>query len=662
MAIFIPEHLGLTGARSLHIKKALNELGDEYIVRSPIIKTVHPADFFIETNGKWVSMIILDADFASIVGQDLFGIDDGSTKNNFEKAITNFHCAESKLSGIGSLGRKLILLWRCSTEEAKQLHKNHHEHDKYLCICSKEQFLRHTKQLLDKITLPLDASKKNDLKLLFFPESEIHAKHTTKRYLHHDTTAKLPTFFLDAQQEWASKLDLALPEEQSDLSSDFSVRLINGVAGSGKTLIAVNRALLLSQLEPTSKILILIHNAPIVADLKYRLSKIHSKLPNAIEIDTFASWMLKQWRKVPRTATTMAWPSEVQGLIRHFRRKYTIPSCSDAELTDELAYINDNLILDEGAYLNSDRTGRGFSLRAEERKLVWQLAGEVNNKLLAMNKRLWSEPPKMICLDSSNHKAIDKYDHILVDEAQFFAPSWFELIKISLKPNAKLFLCADPNQGFMKNKLSWKSIGLEVRGRTKKLHRSYRTTRKILSAANNLLHQLISSDGEDYLEPDYQGMTEGELPFYLQTSSPQDSIDRVINEIKLSTERDLIQLESMLVIYGNNVSKDLLIKKLGENFKDTIWHMNVDRKCPPGNGDQYLRVAHIDTATGLEASFVFLLGVETILSNESINSSPESKHENARRLYMAMTRAGERLAIVSSINCPSRMEQFFCQV
>ena len=75
------------------------------------------------------------------------------------------------------------------------------------------------------------------------------------------------------------------------------------------------------------------------------------------------------------------------------------------------------------------------------------------------------------------------YDFVLVDEAQFFAPIWFEIIKLILKPNGHLFMVADPTQGFLKRGQSWLASGLNVRGRTSRLEKCYRTTREILDFA-----------------------------------------------------------------------------------------------------------------------------------------------------------------------------------
>lgn len=101
--------------------------------------------------------------------------------------------------------------------------------------------------------------------------------------------------------------------------------------------------------------------------------------------------------------------------------------------------------------------------------------------------------PRQIWRLSSDHKlTLPINDVVLVDEAQFFAPLWFEIVKRIVKPGTgHLFLAADPTQGFLKRGQSWRASGLEVRGRTLKLEKSYRTTREILSAATLLYRTSI---------------------------------------------------------------------------------------------------------------------------------------------------------------------------
>ena len=296
---------------------------------------------------------------------------------------------------------------------------------------------------------------------------------------------------------------------------------------------------------------------------------------------------------------------------------------------------------------------------------MWTLYQAITRSLRDHGQRMWSALPRELC-------AIDiplrTYEHILVDEAQFFAPSWFQVVKRSLAPQGQLFMCADPNQGFMKSRLSWKSVGLDVAGRTKRLRRSYRTTRRLLEAATNVLTLLGFNPSDDYLRPDYDGMAVGNKPLLAYTASPQDTIDRLVAELAACTRDAQIPSAACLVIYGDNVHKQSLYKNLTWNFGvDRVWWLNEQsqKKAPPnGYGQDYLRMAYIDTATGLEAAIVFLVGIESLFSAAHAPGSDDDElaelhEETARKLYMAMTRAGQRLVVLASQRLPAAMEALF---
>ena len=52
---------------------------------------------------------------------------------------------------------------------------------------------------------------------------------------------------------------------------------------------------------------------------------------------------------------------------------------------------------------------------------------------------MWSATPRNICL-AEEYQRLEKYRHILVDEAQSFAPSWFRVVKLSLEPDGQFVL------------------------------------------------------------------------------------------------------------------------------------------------------------------------------------------------------------------------------
>jgi superfamily I DNA/RNA helicase len=209
----------------------------------------------------------------------------------------------------------------------------------------------------------------------------------------------------------------------------------------------------------------------------------------------------------------------------------------------------------------------------------------------------------------------------------------------------------------MKSRLSWRNAGLDVAGRTKKLLRSYRTTQAILHTAGTLLARAVQADPEDYLEPDFTGMEEGAAPILLRVASPQDAVDRAVNEIVALAAGHRLPLSAFLVIYGSDTPKQLLYRRLCLALgAERVWWLNKDKKQPPGGyGPDYLRLANLETATGLEGGVVFLLGMESLL----VPGETAAREADARKLYMAMTRASHRLVMLSTEDVAPEAQALF---
>jgi hypothetical protein len=639
MALFIPEWTRASG-RQLQQRRILHGLDDATVVRQPLCAQEDAPDLFLEHGERgWLALAVLDTPFDALDGRQLFA---SETRSAFDARLAAWRAALPETMPL------LLVLWACSEDEAAELARQVDAAG--VRLLSRERFQERGAPGLAALQRPLPAAEEDALRMRFFPESSIPLPGVARRRFRRSNGASLG-LFLDPQQEWASKLDLDLPDEQAHAATDLSVRLVNGVAGSGKTLIALSRALLLAEMHPRERVLILIHNTPIVADLRERLHRARGRLPANLDITTYSAWIHRQWRRLYRTPLSMPEdPAHLPALVAALRGRWPELKLREDQLIEEFDFLNEMLVTSEAEYMDTSRAGRGFSLRAKERRDVWQLFEAVTQALRDAGLRMWSAVAFEVCR-APGHGALERYEHILVDEAQFFAPSWFHTVKLALLPQGRLFLCADPNQGFMKSRLSWRNAGLDVAGRTKKLLRSYRTTQAILHTAGTLLARAVQGDPEHYLEPDFTGMEEGAAPILLRVGSPQDAVDRAVNEIVALIEQHGVPLSSFLVIYGSDTPKLLLYRRLcGALGANRVWWLNKDKKQPPdGYGPDYLRLANLETATGLEGGAVFLLGMESLLVAVEDSAAREA---DARKLYMAMTRASHRLVMLSTGEVP----------
>ena len=265
----------------------------------------------------------------------------------------------------------------------------------------------------------------------------------------------------------------------------------------------------------------------------------------------------------------------------------------------------------------------------------------------------WGDVPRVIWhLGKTKQIQLPVYDIILVDEAQFFAPIWFEILKRVVKPRTgQLFLAADPTQGFLKRRQSWLASGLEVRGHATRLERSYRTTREILSFATLLYRSRLPDDDDDIVAPNLLKMPNGVVPEIIPLTAEQDEITRVVNEICALVKAG-VRPECILVIHANFAGRDRLQERLERGLGRGL---AVDPKAEARRGA--IRVCTLNAATGLESPIVFLVGMRELYETEqSLRWAEDERSElirdNTRKLYMAVTRAGQRLVITYTGEIP----------
>lgn len=508
----------------------------------------------------------------------------------------------------------------------------------------------------------MDEEQHNQFKSRFVAESVVITKKEGKRLRNSSNSpASLGNFFLDYDQEQAVKLNflhtnnLSLSKQQDD----YNLSLINGVAGSGKTLILMNRALLYHKNNPTKKFIILIHNRPVVQWVRTMLQPHIAKAEHCVQ--PFHSFALFQNTRVNggyldnvRYNLQVADIHQVDEQLKLDKHK----------IAEEIDYINDYLIADKEQYLEYDRQGRGFALQKSQRSLIWQLYEEVSERMKIGNS--YGNPPlaslyiRNLCFQS-NQARLFKYDHILIDEAQFFAPSWLQLVKMSLKPKGEIFMCADPNQGFLKHRLSWRSIGLNVQNRTQRLQRPYRSTYEIITAASRLL-SMIQEEDDDYLKPQLVSVTRGQKPRVIYSSSPADENRLFIRALSsLLQQHDSVRLEHIVVLtsgYSSNVQR-LIEQQLGHGISLDV-NSQQHRNADPGNK---IRVMSINSCTGIEAPVVLILGTgELIKSYNDLRLDDAERQqvmqEPIRKLYVAMTRAAQKLVIFSTEPLPDILAEY----
>ncbi|MDE1329027.1 UvrD-helicase domain-containing protein [Vibrio aestuarianus] len=637
---------GLDRKHRRHFKKVFNKLSDEFFIRESLLDELQVAPCIVEGPcNSWVFV----------------GVHPEAPDSEVLSKLLKFN---NSMLDLGLRPIQYLAVIDSITAVEESTFQVDSSLPDYVHLTENKTFIERGEQLINAALTEFTIDSHSRIKLTFFPESAIPAACSTRRgKASVDNTAKLLPFFLDYDQELATRLDMvqSVDAEEED-QEDISVRLINGVAGSGKTLILINRATLYCKKYPEKKVLLAIHNKPVTEDIKYRFKTWLKGKPDNLEITTFHSFALKQYSKSYQRVTPVFGDAnmkeEKKAVLSDKNEAYTQLSLTDEQIWSELEYINDYLIKDKEEYLEFDRQGRGFALQKSQREHIWQLYVDFSAQLSSVRKYLPSLYIKEVALSD---KPLEQFDHILLDEAQFFAPSWLQLIKRSLTPGGQLFICADPNQGFLKSRLSWKSVGLNVRGRTKRLNHSYRTTYEIMVAANALLDDLEGSP-EDYVKPDYEKMARGHKPQIIYSRNAQDEKKRFLNELSVLVQSGTVALHQIMVLcspeYNPWALKQDIEKRIGSN---KVINYNNSKELADNVGSK-IRLLNINSCTGMESGTVFVLGCGHIINQPknlelSYSEREEVLQESMRKLYVAMTRAGQKLVVFSTEEFPASVEK-----
>ena len=346
--------------------------------------------------------------------------------------------------------------------------------------------------------------------------------------------------------------------------------------------------------------------------------------------------------------------SDSQGRVANLLQS----ECADGDapweadfLAAEFAWMKDVGIRDEAHYLEVARVGRGVRLTKKERTTVWALFQRYEAKLRSQRRYDWGDVPVM-ALEALRESDVTApaYHAILVDEAQDFAPTWFDVLRAVLHPDTRLmFVAADSTQSIYR-RFSWKSMGLNVVGRTRILPNSYRSTYEVMQAASAMLTgnpDLLAEmrdEEEELLVPDLdpQWMRHGPIPELRQFPDRYEEIHYLARSIKHLLAQGYFPGD-IVVLHRK--------KRLLDQYRSELRRLDIPVKLPNVDMPRQDGVdfATMHSAKGLEYRAVFIVQAQMLFDRPEqpipFAQRPRFLADELRLLYVAMTRAREQLTI-----------------
>ncbi len=451
-----------------------------------------------------------------------------------------------------------------------------------------------------------------------------------------------------------------LPEQGRQVAVNPTVRLIRGVVGSGKTLVLVMRAKYLAAAQPDWRILVVTYNRALTEDLQARFVGYEQQITvkGFYQLCRQNLDSIGAWSGGPVTDRV--------GRIAHILngREDQPPRFDVAFLDQEIAWIKDMGIATLGRYLLEPRTGRGRPLGQVDREYVWSVYENYATNLDITHRYDWEDVPLMV-INAVEHGMLDldRYDAVLVDEAQDFAPSWFEVLRGHLNPEtAVMFLSADGVQRIYR-KHSWRALGLNVVGRTRILNRSYRNTFEIAQAAFHLIRSdesvmsVLEAEGEDVPSADLNPgwMRHGDPPSLNFFPNTQKDQQWVVNRIRELLNQGYTPQDIAIFHYLRDGAAGYAGALNRAGFP-------VRALSESAEGQSGVTVGTMHAAKGLEFPVVFAGQIQALFNSGRMPTTADElqrdQAEKLRLLYVAITRARERLYLTYQQQLPVALNAF----
>ncbi|HDM8139082.1 TPA: UvrD-helicase domain-containing protein [Vibrio harveyi] len=436
-----------------------------------------------------------------------------------------------------------------------------------------------------------------------------------------------------------------------------------GGAGTGKTVVAMHRAVhlaeQLSASKSSSKVLFTTFTRNLASDIKANLKKIASEDQLArIEVSNIDGW-ISRFLKRFNYDYKVVYDNDKE---RKLCWDYAIDLAPSEPYFPESFYeeewrhvVQPNGVKAKSEYFSVSRVGRGTPLSRIQRAKIWPVFEEFRNQMNRKRLRDINEAMLDAIEIIKEQKITLPYSSIIVDEAQDMGSQAFSLLRaIVPEQENDMFIVGDGHQRIYRNKVVLGRCGINVRGRrSQKLKINYRTTEETRRFATSILNnvQVDNLDGELDRSSDYLSLFHGEMPVVKVLPSFDEEVSFLKQQLDMLLANDVL-LKDVCLVGRTNFVRDSYAKSLNELGIQTH-ALSADSADSDKEG---LRVATMHRVKGLEFKYILIAGVnkDVIPLKQVLTEDPVEKRDydfNERALlHVAATRAIKGLYVTASNN------------
>lgn len=283
---------------------------------------------------------------------------------------------------------------------------------------------------------------------------------------------------------------------------------VAGSAGTGKTIVAIHRAVRLARENPDARILLASFSQPLADAMAKKLLVLAPETGGIVPRVTTASFrgVAEQMYQLEHgVRPRLASDAVLRERLAEAAKAAQLKGFSDRFLLSEWTNVIDAWgITTFDAYATVQRMGRKSRLGPNQRERLWPVFEAVREGLAADRYTTWAQVFTELA-DALAARGRKPFDHIILDEGQDLAPAELRFFA-ALAPAGPdaLFLAGDMGQRIFQHPYSWASLGVDVRGRSHTLKVCYRTSQQIRQAADHLLPPTLRD--VDGLEDERRGI------------------------------------------------------------------------------------------------------------------------------------------------------------
>lgn len=480
--------------------------------------------------------------------------------------------------------------------------------------------------------------------------------------------------------------------------------LVKGVAGSGKTTVAVHKIPFLLKdycYEKNDKVLVITYNKSLINYVKYIYEEIEKNKKeeqlslgiyesgdkDKLYIETIDNIMFKYFilntkNEKLKIANDKQVTKALLDAIIKVRENYKKINVLDEKnitfIKEEIRWMKSCNYTDIEEYQNIDRIGRISNNNIESphklrknsqiRQAIFEVMLQYNENL-KKDKLVDVQDISLIALRQAQKQVEEKYTHIIVDETQDLTRVQLEFIKtlyMNRSYSSMLFVSDTaqsiyPEAWLVKGR-SFTSIGLDMTGKSTSLSKSYRTTIQIAYAAYSLIaddKNIIEED--NFVKPsliDKQGV----YPVYRGFKNKILEAEYVTKIINDELKEKYNYKDIAIISRFKNQLKE--IKNYLE--KNNIPYKEIENNEELDFSDDCVKLLTMHFVKGLEFKVVMIVGLnDKYMPLKSFENEFEDvdfmESMDRRLLYVGMTRATEQLFLTSDGNPSKFIKDISCK-